>query len=247
MVFRVVFPVAIACLLTTFSGCGKAKVERIEWTTMGTIAAIQTRGGTTEEWKASDHVVMRSFVAVNDEFNLYDSNSTVRVSGTCSSFGRPCADCAEGLSVQSDRAFNPHWRRDGLPDYGAIAKGFAVDIASGAVTNLPGDLLIDLGGNLKSVCGDWQVGIAGSDIIITLTNGMACATSAEYFRGKHIYDGRTGLAVTNGLKSVTVVHPTSAMLADGLSTTLFVLGREEGEKFLKKHYPEARAYWVEKD
>ena len=72
---------------------------------------------------------------------------------------------------------------------------------------------------------------------------MACATSAEYYRGKHIYDGRTGQAVSNGVTSVTVVHPTSAMLADGLSTTLFVFGKEEGERFLKANFPEARAYW----
>jgi thiamine biosynthesis lipoprotein ApbE len=34
------------------------------------------------------------------------------------------------------------------------------------------------------------------------------------------------------------------MLADGLSTTLFVLGKRGGEKFLRKYYPEARAVWV---
>jgi thiamine biosynthesis lipoprotein len=79
---------------------------------------------------------------------------------------------------------------------------------------------------------------------IVLTNGMACATSGEYERGKHIYDGRTGLAVTNNLVSVTVVHPSSAMVADGLSTTLFVLGVEAGERFLKAHHPEATAYWI---
>jgi len=50
--------------------------------------------------------------------------------------------------------------------------------------------------------------------------------------------------VTNDVASVTVVHPSSAMLADGLSTTLFVLGRERGTAFLKAHYPEAAAYWV---
>ena len=36
-----------------------------------------------------------------------------------------------------------------------------------------------------------------------------------------------------------------AMLADGLSTTLFVLGRKDGETFLEKHFPEAKAYWIE--
>jgi thiamine biosynthesis lipoprotein ApbE len=46
--------------------------------------------------------------------------------------------------------------------------------------------------------------------------------------------------------SVTVVHPTSAMLADGLSTVMFIFGREKGEAFLKSRHPEARAVWVMK-
>ena len=145
----------------------------------------------------------------------------------------------------SGGAFNPRWRGPKTLDLGAIAKGFAVDVASGLeIGNGRGEaVLLDLGGNLKSIRGEWKVGIAGSDVVLTLTNGMACATSAEYYRGKHIYDGRTGQAVSNGVTSVTVVHPTSAMLADGLSTTLFVFGKEEGERFLKANFPEARAYW----
>jgi hypothetical protein len=111
-------------------------------------------------------------------------------------------------------------------------------------------VLLDLGGNLKAVSGSWTTGIrdpgnpSGIAERIVLTNGMACATSGEYVRGKHIYDGRTGRPVTNAVASVTVVHPSSAMLADALSTTLFVLGREEGEVFLRRFYPEARAYWI---
>ena len=110
-------------------------------------------------------------------------------------------------------------------------------------------MLLDLGGNLKVISGEWRTGIrnpSGEMQAIVLTNGMACATSGEYERGKHIYDGRTGLAVTNDLVSVTVVHPSSAMIADGLSTTLFVLGREEGEIYLRRHHPDAVAYWIAK-
>ena len=131
--------------------------------------------------------------------------------------------------------------------------GFAVDLAAERLSRAEGvqrSLLIDLGGNLKVVRGTWRTGIRdpsrpdGIVRTLTLTNGMACATSGEYARGKHIRDGRTGVPVTNDVASVTVVHPTSAMLADGLSTTLFVLGRERGTAFLAAHYPEATAYWV---
>ena len=30
-----------------------------------------------------------------------------------------------------------------------------------------------------------------------------------------------------------------------MAATLFILGRERGEEFLRKHYPEARAVWIE--
>ena len=168
---------------------------------------------------------------------------------------RPCYEAAFTLRRISGGVFNPFWRgKDKGPDLGAIAKGFAVDLAaerivsSGKIHGREGEgLLLDLGGNLKVVSGEWRTGIRnpfGDMDTIVLTNGMACATSGEYERGKHIKDGRTGNAVSNDLISVTVVHPSSAMIADGLSTTLFVLGREKGDAFLRKHYPEATAHWI---
>ena len=67
------------------------------------------------------------------------------------------------------------------------------------------------------------------------------------FQGISVHYGHQDVLtdVTNGVYSVTVIHPKSAMLADGLSTTLFILGREKGEEFLKNHYPEARAVWID--
>ncbi|MBQ8125982.1 MAG: FAD:protein FMN transferase, partial [Kiritimatiellae bacterium] len=47
-----------------------------------------------------------------------------------------------------------------------------------------------------------------------------------------------------GATSVTVVHPASAMRADGLSTTLFLLGRAAGDAFLAAHDPDATALWL---
>ena len=126
-----------------------------------------------------------------------------------------------------------------------MAKGFAVDLAAERVKALalPVGVLIDLGGNLKATKGDWTVGIRDGESFV-LCEGEACATSARYYRGNHIKDGRTGGDVANAVHSVTVVHPSSAMFADGLSTVMFILGREKGEAFLKEHYPEARAVWI---
>jgi thiamine biosynthesis lipoprotein len=77
----------------------------------------------------------------------------------------------------------------------------------------------------------------GFAAVVELREGEALATSATYYRGSHIRDGRTGLAVSNGVASVTVLCD-SAMWADGLSTTLFVFGPEEGRAFLDEHLPE---------
>lgn len=233
------------------AGCGRQPVERVEWTTMGTVAAVQMQRASVEQMAKTVAEVKSTFADVEKLLNAHDPNSELsrlaplseaEILERCCLLVKPCYEMAFDLMRKSDGAFNPRWRGTNTLDLGAIAKGFAVDRAT---VKSYWCILVDLGGNLRAVGSKgWKVGIAGSEETLMLTNGMACATSGEYYRGKHIYDGRTGLAVTNDVKSVTVVHPTSAMLADGLSTTLFVLGRTEGEKFLKHYYPEARAYWV---
>ena len=226
-------------------GCSRAPIERVEWPVMGTIAAVQFRGGPedgpTTLW------IQKAFLQVMDEFNAFDKDSVINRTGFCSEFGKPCWDFAFRLKDETGGAFDPLWKGNGKLDFGAVAKGFAMDVAAESVrmNSSPKqcDLLIDLGGNLKAVKGDWTVGIKDGESFV-LHEGEACATSARYYRGDHIKDGRTGADVTNGVYSVTVIHPKSAMLADGLSTTLFILGREKGEEFLKKHYSDARAIWL---
>ena len=279
-----------AALLLALAGCGgPSDVESLGWLAMGTTAQIsfKTVDGpyTTLEGLAFGEV-KDTFEEIERKLSIWrpDSEISRYISlDQVSPETRPCYEAAFELQRKSGGAFNPFWRGEGKgPDLGAIAKGFAVDlaaerlmcgkfkfkvgvaergldpevIAKGSVDKLADveglgrSLLIDLGGNLKVVRGTWRTGIRdpsrpdGIVRTLTLTNGMACATSGEYARGKHIRDGRTGAPVTNDVASVTVVHPSSAMLADGLSTTLFVLGRERGSAFLKEHYPEATAYWV---
>ena len=89
--------------------------------------------------------------------------------------------------------------------------------------------------------------------VLALTNGESVATSGNYerfierdgVRLSHILDGRTG-EPTRGVAAVTVVTPPEdgALLADGLSTTLFVLGPAEGTRFLARHYPRALVLWI---
>ena len=233
----------VLALLEGLAGCGNPKVERIEWVVMDTVAAVQFRGGPVD--RKVVEAVRVAFERTNVEFDAFDAQSQIRRNGKCTAFGQPCWDFAFRLRDETDGAFDPYWQGKDKLDFGAVAKGFAVDVAAEKVKALAleTDVLIDLGGNLRAVKGNWTVGIKDGGSF-ELHEGEACATSARYYRGRHIKDGRTGANVTNGIYSVTVIHPKSAMLADGLSTTLFILGRERGEAFLKKHNPEARTVWI---
>ena len=241
------------------AGCGKAPIERVEWPVMGTIAAVQTRGATPEETAEVVRTVKDEFARVEKLLNAHDPNSELsrlaplpeaEILKRCDKDVRECYEMAFDLMRKSGGAFNPRWRGTNTFDLGAIAKGFAVDRAALVVGSVDGaDRLLDLGGNLFAVRGQWNTGIAGTEEVFPLLEGFALATSAEYYRGKHIYDGRTGQTVSNGVVSVTVQVGGSAMEADGLSTTLFVLGPKEGRRFLDEKWKKVgvQAVWFMKD
>lgn len=146
-------------------------------------------------------------------------------------------------------------------DLGGIAKGLAVDLAAARLRQAGVvDGLIDLGGNLYCLGGapgreDWRVGIRNprnkeqlfANVAIS---ELSVATSGSYERfvtidGRrygHIMNPATGRPA-EGLLSVTVIAPTG-ILADGLSTTLFVLGAEKGLALLREHHPGVEAVLV---
>lgn len=137
-------------------------------------------------------------------------------------------------------------------DLGAIAKGYTSskiidifkenNIKSGMVT---------LGGNVQ-VLGKkpdgslWKVGIQnpiGEDeyLGVLQTSDKAVITSGGYERnftknGKtyhHILDPSNGYPANNGLTSVTIIS-SDGTLADALSTSLFVMGKDKAIDFYKK-------------
>lgn len=242
-------------LLSVAAGCARrTAMERLEWTSMGTVAAVQVRGDAGSPAAAAARLAVQSaFLRVEREFSRFDTNSVLRRTGDVSSFGAPCRDVALAVEKASGGAFSVRWRGDGSLDYGAVAKGFAVDVAAADVAADGGDvdLLVDLGGNLKSVRGVWETGVRSPDggvaAMVSLRPGEALATSAEYFRGRHIHDARTGRPASAGVASVTVLAA-SATWADALSTALFVLGPEAGAAMLRDRLPpESRpvaVFWI---
>ena len=244
---------AVALLSVLLAGCAAEKrIERVEWTVMGTVAAVQFRG---EVDKAVVAEVQRVFREVEEKLNSHDPSSEIsRLSSEpdgkavqmCDPRMRPCYEAAFAFREKTEGRFNPRWRGEGPLDFGAVAKGFAVDLAARAVADKTSgkDVLIDLGGNLKSVSGIWKTAIANSGEMISLAPGEACATSAAYFRGGHIKDGTSGRTVATDVFSVTAVHPSSAMTADMLSTAMYIMGEKEGRQFLSRWYPSARAVFV---
>lgn len=248
--------ILVAALLLALGACRRADdIQRLEWPVMGTIAAVQWRNSelgadAAIEGRKIAGKVRKIFAEVERLLNRHDPNSEIcslagysdgEVLRRASSPARPCYEAAFRMRDATHGAFDPRWRGTNTLDLGAIAKGFAVDLAAAAIDK---PCLIDLGGNLKAVGSEWRSAIAFSGECLVLKPGMAVATSAEYFRGRHIYDARSRQAVPGGV-SVSVIHPHSAMMADALSTALFILGRDRGEEFLKANHPSATAVWLE--
>ena len=149
-------------------------------------------------------------------------------------------------------------------DLGAVAKGYAADQAAAfAKENCWPAAVINLGGNV--ICygalprdGLWRIGIEdpapeAETLLGTLSlTDASVVTSGDYqryytvggVRYCHIIDPDT-LYPLRYYSAVTVVAQSSA-LADALSTALFLMPPEEGERLVEAN-PQAEAIWVYPD
>ena len=142
-------------------------------------------------------------------------------------------------------------------DVGAVAKGWA---AQRAAENAPRNMLLSVGGNVcatgpKTEDTPWVIGVrdpagAADSYLHTLyVAGGSYVTSGDYQRAymvdgelyHHIIDPQT-LMPAQYWRSVTIVCDDSG-LADALSTALFLMGREDGQKLLDQWG--AMAMWVD--
>ena len=149
------------------------------------------------------------------------------------------------------------FKKDGVQiDLGGIAKGYTssriMDIykEKGVTSGL-----VNLGGNAQ-VFGTkpdgslWRVAVQSPDsedeyLGVLEMKDKAIITSGGYERYfekdgvtyHHIIDPSTGYPADNGLISVTIVSA-DGTLADGLSTSLFVMGKDKATDYWKAHSDE---------
>ncbi len=131
-------------------------------------------------------------------------------------------------------------------DFGAFAKGYAIDLAIKKLQQLGiHNAIVNAGGNLKAIGkkGDqpWLIGVrhpSGKGILaaITVRGEESIITSGDYERfhnleGKrysHIIDPRNGRP-TQELTAVTVIHKNGA-IADAAATALMIAGLTDWHK-----------------
>ena len=142
-------------------------------------------------------------------------------------------------------------------DLGGIVKGYTSNrimeiFQEYGVTSA----MVSLGGNVQTLGKkpdgtDWQVGIQNPDNVqgdllgAVAVQDQAVITSGGYERyfeenGQtyiHILDPRTGCPAESGLTSVTIVS-SNGMLADALSTSLYIMGLDEAEAYWRIHADE---------
>ncbi|MDD6487771.1 MAG: FAD:protein FMN transferase [Spirochaetales bacterium] len=138
-------------------------------------------------------------------------------------------------------------------DFGAIGKGYTGDEAIKLLkANGIRSALLDLGGNIQALGKkadgtEWNIGIkspwTGKAAASIKIADKAVITSGGYERfftaddGHnyiHIFDGKTGRPVDNGIAGVTIIAE-SGLYADALSTTMFVIGLEDAAAYWKEH------------
>lgn len=133
-------------------------------------------------------------------------------------------------------------------DVGGIAKGYtSARIMEIFRKNGVESAVVSLGGNVqvlgsKTDGSAWRIGIQDPDgggyLGVLSVTDCAVITSGGYERYfeedgvvyHHIIDPRTGYPAASGVRSVTIISR-DGMLADGLSTSLYIMGEEAAETY----------------
>lgn len=137
-------------------------------------------------------------------------------------------------------------------DLGALAKGYIADVIKNyLLENEVKSGFINIGGNVLCIGSkpdgtSWNVGIQepfkdkGEVLHTVKVEDISVVSSGVYERHfienninyHHLLDARSGYPMNNGLWQVTILTP-SSLEADKLSSTLFLMGLEEGMKYIE--------------
>ena len=157
----------------------------------------------------------------------------------------------DDLSLDGNRLYssNPATQLD----FGAYAKGYAVDVAIQRLQDLGiRNAIVNAGGDLRAIGSKgnnaWRVGIQHPQgerdklfAWLDVSDGEAVFTSGNYeryredlgIRYSHILDPRTGMPVDR-VTSVTVIHPDNGAIADAVATALVVAGPDEWSRIARQ-------------
>lgn len=138
-------------------------------------------------------------------------------------------------------------------DFGGIAKGYTSERVADIMKRYGiRSAKLNLGGNVQTIGAKpdksaWKIAIKSPDeseayIGIVSVEDKAVVTSGGYeryfdqdgVRYHHIIDPKTGKPADNGLVSVTIISG-DGTYADGMSTALFVLGKDKAISYWKSH------------
>ncbi|WP_217183285.1 FAD:protein FMN transferase [Streptomyces sp. AC495_CC817] len=119
-----------------------------------------------------------------------------------------------------------------LLDVGALGKGRLVDLVMAVLGDVPGDVVVDAGGDLRARGAAVRVGLehpydpSKAIGVVALQNGALCASAVNrraWGEGlHHVLDARTGVPVRTW--AATWAFAPEAMAADALATALFFDG-----------------------
>lgn len=143
-------------------------------------------------------------------------------------------------------------------DVGAVAKGYAVELAS---AQLPDNMMLSVGGNIRAkgcntLTGErWTAGVedpeGGEYLHVVWLEDGSIVTSGDYrryftvdgVRYGHIIDPRT--RQPGRLWRAVCILCENSGIADALSTALYLLPMEEGQRLLEAYG--AEAMWIGQD
>lgn len=191
--------------------------------------------------------------AIGALLNLWGFQSDGRPNGPPPDKGE-IAKWVEAAPRMSDLTLEGEMLRSSNPavqlDFGAFAKGYAVDLAIARLREYGIENgIINAGGDLRAIGSKdgkpWRVGIRhpqGEGVLAALevSGDESVFTSGNYERYRehegvrynHILDPRTGMPV-DGVTSVTVIHDNGAV-ADAAATALVVAGPEAWHRIAKQ-------------